>query len=136
MAEEPRELQKSILRAAREGFAVKGFYGTSMEFITRSAGVSKGAVYWYYPGKWEIYKAVLSEEAERIKRIVIPPGLHLTLADALDFFLIRGAAMPAVLIETGFLTEKSEARLLNDKKYQDKIAESMTRGIVDYLKNI
>ena len=52
------------------------------------------------------------------------------------FFVLRGAAMPAVLIETGFLTEKSEARLLNDRNYQEKIAESLTRGIVDYLKNM
>lgn len=52
------------------------------------------------------------------------------------FFVLRGAAMPAVLIETGFLTERSEARLLNDRNYQEKIAESLTRGIVDYLKNI
>lgn len=63
-------------------------------------------------------------------------GIKMRRVAQAPFFVLRGAAMPAVLIETGFLTEKSEARLLNDKKYQDKIAESMTRGIVDYLKNI
>lgn len=49
------------------------------------------------------------------------------------FFVLRGAAMPAVLIETGFLTEKSEARMLNDTKYQQKMASSLAGGIADYL---
>jgi len=90
MAEETRESRKAILRAAREGFAARGFYGTSMEYITRNAGVSKGAVYWYFPGKWEVYKAVVAEEAERLIEIVLPPGLELPAGEAMDFFLTRG----------------------------------------------
>jgi AcrR family transcriptional regulator len=90
VAEEVKEARKAILRAAREGFAAKGFYGTSMEYITRNAGVSKGAVYWYFPGKWEVYKVVVAEEAERLKNIVLPPGLELLPEEAMDFFLTRG----------------------------------------------
>lgn len=90
MAEEVREARNAILMAARAGFAARGFYGTSMEYITRNAGVSKGAVYWYFPGKWELYKAVVAEEAERLKKIVLPPGLELPAGEAMDFFLIRG----------------------------------------------
>lgn len=63
-------------------------------------------------------------------------GIKMRRVAQAPFFVLRGAAMPAVLIETGFLTERSEARLLNDRNYQEKIAESLTRGIVDYLKNI
>jgi AcrR family transcriptional regulator len=90
VAEETRESRKAILRAAREGFAARGFYGTSMEYITRNAGVSKGAVYWYFPGKWEVYKAVVAEEAEKLKEIVLPPGLEFPTGEAMDFFLTRG----------------------------------------------
>jgi len=90
VAEEVREARKAILMAARTGFAARGFYGTSMEYITRNAGVSKGAVYWYFPGKWELYKAVVAEETERLKKIVLPPGLKLPTGEAMDFFLTRG----------------------------------------------
>ncbi|MGI6784756.1 MAG: TetR/AcrR family transcriptional regulator [Aminivibrio sp.] len=90
MAEENRDSRKAILEAAREGFATRGFYGTSMEYITKNAGVSKGAVYWYFPGKWEVYKTVISDEAERLKQIVLPPGVELSRGEALDFFLTRG----------------------------------------------
>ncbi len=99
VAEEGREARKAILRAAREGFAARGFYGTSMEYITRNAGVSKGAVYWYFPGKWEVYKAVVAEEAERLKGIVLPPGLELPPGEAMDFFLTRGERLIDIFAE-------------------------------------
>lgn len=90
MAEENRDSRKAILEAAREGFAIMGYYGASMDYITKTAGVSKGAVYWHFPGKWEVYKTVISDEAERLKRIVLPPGVVLTRGEALEFFLTRG----------------------------------------------
>lgn len=49
------------------------------------------------------------------------------------FFVLRGAAMPAVLIETGFLTEKSEARMLADGAYQNRMADSLAKGIISFL---
>ncbi|MGI6253585.1 MAG: TetR/AcrR family transcriptional regulator [Aminivibrio sp.] len=90
MAEDNRDSRKAIIDAAREGFATRGFYGASMDYITRNAGVSKGAVYWHFPGKWELYKTVISEEAERLKQIVLPPEVKLTRGEAMDFFLTRG----------------------------------------------
>jgi N-acetylmuramoyl-L-alanine amidase len=49
---------------------------------------------------------------------------------------LRGAGMPAVLIETGFLTDKKEARLLASSRYQDKLGASIARGISSYLAQI
>ena len=62
-------------------------------------------------------------------------GIKMRRVAQAPFFVLRGAAMPAVLIETGFLTEKSEARMLGDKKYQDTMAASLARGIAQYLAN-
>lgn len=90
MAQEIRDSRKIILNAAREGFARKGFYGTSMDFIVKRTGLSKGAIYWYFPGKWEMYKAVISEEAERIKNIVIPQNLEALGCDGAAFFVTKG----------------------------------------------
>lgn len=50
------------------------------------------------------------------------------------FFVLRGAAMPAVLIETGFISESSEARMLADPSYQERLAKSLAKGIKEYLK--
>lgn len=62
-------------------------------------------------------------------------GIKMRRVAQAPFFVLRGAAMPAVLIETGFLTEKAEARMLGDKKYQDKMAASLAKGIARYLTN-
>lgn len=99
MAEENRDSRKAILEAAREGFAIMGYYGASMDYITKTAGVSKGAVYWHFPGKWEVYKTVIADEAERLKRIVLPPGVVLTRGEALEFFLTRGEQLIGIFAD-------------------------------------
>ena len=105
-ADEDRNLRKTIMAAAREGFARRGFFGTSLDSIVKKAGVSKGAIYWHFPGKWELYKAVLSEEVDRIKRVFIPPGGELSVPPGEDFFISRGN----LLIDA--LAEDLECRLL------------------------
>ena len=50
------------------------------------------------------------------------------------FFVLRGAGMPAVLLEVGFLTNAREAGMLVNPAYQQKIAQAMAAGIVNYLK--
>jgi N-acetylmuramoyl-L-alanine amidase len=50
------------------------------------------------------------------------------------FYVLRGAAMPAVLLEMGFITERSEARLLADPTYQQLLVASLAPGIMDYVK--
>ncbi|MEO0131317.1 MAG: N-acetylmuramoyl-L-alanine amidase [candidate division WOR-3 bacterium] len=51
------------------------------------------------------------------------------------FFVLRGCFMPAVLIECGFLTNRTQARQLNDPKYQNKVAEAIYQGIMNYIKD-
>jgi N-acetylmuramoyl-L-alanine amidase len=50
------------------------------------------------------------------------------------FFVLRGAAMPAVLLETGFVSNPNEARLLGHAGYQQRIADAMAEGIDNYLR--
>ena len=49
------------------------------------------------------------------------------------FFVLRGAGMPAVLLETGFVTNAAESKLLTTQQYQQKIALAMTEGIINYI---
>ncbi len=50
------------------------------------------------------------------------------------FFVLRGAGMPAVLLETGFVTNANESHLLTTQAYQQKIAAAMAEGIINYIK--
>ncbi|NIA12972.1 MAG: hypothetical protein GWP08_02740 [Nitrospiraceae bacterium] len=44
--------------------------------------------------------------------------------------LLKDAAMPAVLVEVGFLTNPDEAALLKTDAYQEKIAAGIARGVL------
>jgi len=46
--------------------------------------------------------------------------------------VLRGARMPAVLVEAGFLSNPSEERLLRSSVYRQKIAEALVEGLSDY----
>ena len=41
--------------------------------------------------------------------------------------------MSAALVEVGFLTDKNERALLQNEDYQQKLAEGISEGILDYL---
>ena len=90
MAEKSTDTRRALLNAAREGFAEKGYYGTSMDFILKKTGLSKGTIYWYFPGKWELYKAVLSEESDRILSLIIPPDMETLEGSGMEFLVSRG----------------------------------------------
>ncbi len=61
-------------------------------------------------------------------------GLNMRRVAQAPFFVLRGASMPAVLIETGFLTEKSEAKRLASSSFQQQFADAIARGVAAYLK--
>ena len=60
-------------------------------------------------------------------------GLPMRRVAQAPFFVLRGAAMPSVLLEMGFLTDKSEAAKLNTAAYQNKLAQAIAKGIMIYL---
>ena len=49
------------------------------------------------------------------------------------FWVLVGALMPAVLIETGYITHTHDHKLLSNKSYTDKIALGIADGIDDYF---
>lgn len=52
------------------------------------------------------------------------------------FLVLREAAMPSVLIEIGFISNREEERYLNSQKGQTKIANEIATAIVDYERQI
>ncbi|GMR23006.1 MAG: hypothetical protein BMS9Abin37_1396 [Acidobacteriota bacterium] len=49
-----------------------------------------------------------------------------------SFRVLKGATMPAVLVEVGFISNVDEERLLGSAQYQDKLAEALYRGVLRY----
>ena len=52
------------------------------------------------------------------------------------FYVLIGAEMPAILVETGFITNPTEKQRLLSPPYRAKLAEGITDGIDEYIKSI
>ena len=48
------------------------------------------------------------------------------------FRVLKGATMPAVLVEVGFISNADEEKLLTTKDYQNKLAEALFRGVLRF----
>ena len=49
-----------------------------------------------------------------------------------SFRVLKGATMPAVLVEVGFISNVDEEKLLGSSDYQDQLAEALYRGVLRY----
>jgi len=64
------KIRKSLLESAEELFARFGFEKTTMNDIADEARKGKSSLYYYFSSKEEIFKAVVTTEAERFKDII------------------------------------------------------------------
>jgi N-acetylmuramoyl-L-alanine amidase len=51
------------------------------------------------------------------------------------FYVLLGAQMPAILIETSFISNPRECKRLNNTAYQDQMSEAIVKGIKEYIKD-
>ncbi|MFM6011208.1 MAG: N-acetylmuramoyl-L-alanine amidase [Dolichospermum sp.] len=51
------------------------------------------------------------------------------------FYVLRKNSMPSILVETGFVTGREDVTNLNSLAYQNKMAEAIAQGILQYLKS-
>ena len=61
MRDTDRSTRARICAAAKEEFLAKGFQGSSLRNIVRTAGVTTGAFYGYYASKEELFEALVGE---------------------------------------------------------------------------
>jgi AcrR family transcriptional regulator len=62
--------RRQLLTAAQEVFVAQGYHAAAMDEIAERAGVSKPVLYQHFPGKLELYLALLDESAgELVDRV-------------------------------------------------------------------
>ena len=80
------------------------------------------------PGKSRLLGSAISEEIRKTYKI----------ADALkerkssSIWVLKNSTVPAVLIECGYLTNKTDLEFITNTRNQEKIAHDILRGIVNY----
>src|SRR6201987_4361473 len=60
------ERRRQLLDAALEVFVAQGYHAAAMDEIAERAGVSKPVLYQHFPGKLELYLALLDESGEAL----------------------------------------------------------------------
>lgn len=61
--------RERLLAAAEAVFGEKGFHDASIHEITRGAGVGQGTFYFYFPGKLEIFRALIMELSRQLRQV-------------------------------------------------------------------
>ena len=83
--------------------------------------------HWYASKKnWAVAWYI---QSELIKRI----GLADNGLKAANFAVLRETKMPALLVETAFLSNQREEKLLNSVSFQDKVAAGIAAGVERYF---
>ena len=59
--------------------------------------------------------------------------MHKRRVEQAGFAVLKSPDVPSILIETGFLSNPEEARLLSSRSHQDKVATAIADGIRGYL---
>lgn len=80
-------------------------------------------------GSAESMKAARFIQAE-LARAVKGSGLY---TGEVDYYITRSVLMPAVVVETGFMSNEREEKLLADPAYQDKLAWAVYTGVAKYF---
>jgi AcrR family transcriptional regulator len=62
---EGRDGRKALLEAALEVFAERGYGDSSVDEIAQRAGYSKGALYWHFSSKDDLFYALLEEKIDK-----------------------------------------------------------------------
>ena len=63
----PRHARRTqLLGAAREVFVAQGYHAAAMDDIAERAGVSKPVLYQHFPGKLELYLALLDQHTQEL----------------------------------------------------------------------
>jgi N-acetylmuramoyl-L-alanine amidase len=79
----------------------------------------------------ELAQAVQSSMVRTVRTHVGPVRDH-GVKQAL-FYVLLGAKMPSILVETAFLSNAEEEARLKSGKYQEATAEAIARGVKDFL---
>ena len=89
---------------------------------------------------WDLAQSEFQVESSRLAEVV-----HDSMTQTLrisnrgvkqaGFYVLGGAAMPAILLEIGFVTNPREERKLTDTKYRDEIARAILAGLAEYKRN-
>jgi N-acetylmuramoyl-L-alanine amidase len=86
---------------------------------------------------WDLAQSEFQEESSQLAETVqdsVTRSLRISSRGVKQagFYVLGGAAMPAILVEIGFVTNRKEERRLMDSQYRERVARAISAGLVEY----
>ncbi len=119
--------REEIMAAAEKVFAVHGFHGAAMSEIAAAAGFAVGSLYRFFPGKEELYTAMVSEKLDgfygrldgAVRQSRTVRGKIEILIGETFLFVERNAAFCMMLMRREGLALPEGNRILQEKMVAD-----------------
>ena len=142
--EEAEKTRLALLKAALSVFSQKGYAATTLEDVAKEAGMTRGAIYWHFGSKAELYSALLAEYSARGGEIVqaavaeggsmveILRRIFIRLLIAVESDPALRAVMEINLFKTEYSPELSDTlsmQVENGRILLSGISQAMEQGI-------
>lgn len=136
--EEAAKTRKAIIDAARRVFHKNGVVRSTLEEIAKDAGVSRGAVYWHFENKAELFFAMREDVFDPILAQVDALLLSNKFADPLDAIEAALNEFFLVIHESSSVREMFEI-MISRCEYVDEFAsvqEEVARPAQEFLEKM
>src|SRR4051812_15567288 len=76
--------REEILAGARRAFARHGYEGTTVSLLEQEIGLSRGAIFNYFPDKWALFFELASRDQHELTTLLMEQGLDATIRHLAD----------------------------------------------------
>ena len=136
-----QETRDRILEAAVKVFASKGYHDTKVDDIVKDSQTSKGAFYFYFPSKQDIFLALVDTFADLLEsrlrdRLIAEPSGTTRIVAAVrvcleTFGQYRSLAKIALVQATGLGVAFEEKRQAVNQRFIQIVRENLDSAVVD-----
>src|SRR5512139_1446642 len=134
--EEAAVTRSKVLKAALSVFSTKGYAATTLDDVAASANVTRGAIYWHFKSKADLYNTLTEElsarGAELVQQAVAEGG---TLLEILRRVFVRQCALieedkeARAVMELAMFKTGLDPELQAGRKKQLKAGNTLIEGI-------
>lgn len=117
------ELRKALIEKTRPNMVISLHQNSYTNHSLRGAQV-------FYDKTSEISKTIAGFIQEQFKQNL---DKSIKATSPGDYFMLKCSAAPSVIVECGFLSNEEDEKLLQTPEYQEKIIDSIYKGIVNFL---
>jgi TetR/AcrR family transcriptional regulator, transcriptional repressor of aconitase len=82
--ERKTERRRQILDGARRAFAEHGYEGATVARLEEATGLSRGAIFNYFPSKEELFVELAVEDSARISEVWVNEGLEAVVREVVE----------------------------------------------------